>query len=348
MGEAFPRPALVLRCLGGFAYIQLEDGRRAVARPLGRLRRQGRLVVGDRVQVIPVTMQGRDEQGQSGGTEEAIAGLPPASTAHAWPGEAPDWSRVEYAICEVEPRQHQLERPLVANIDQVLLVHPLPLDEAGAKWIDRLTVIAQQREVRPVITLSKADLATPAETSRWAKLYAEAGFPVAVTSVRSGQGAAELYQLLKGHITALAGPSGAGKTSLVNWLIPGLHLPTGELSRRTGRGRQTTREAQLLPLPGGSGWIADTPGFGALPVPIIDPYELARYFPEFGAAGSCPYPGCLHVREPACTVRAAVASGRVASVRYQHYLELLGQAQERWAHRFTHPRSSRNKEDGDA
>ena len=143
------------------------------------------------------------------------------------------------------------------------------------------------------------------------------------TRVKEGTGLEELRGMLKGHITELAGPSGAGKSSLLNALVPGLNLKTGEISRKLGRGRHTTRHVELLLLPDG-GLVADTPGFSSLYLPGMRREELGGFFREFeDYRAGCRFTGCLHDQEPGCAVKEAVKEGKIAAFRHENYLQLL-------------------------
>ncbi|HLT58790.1 MAG TPA: ribosome small subunit-dependent GTPase A [Limnochordales bacterium] len=290
---------IILRGIGGFYRVLLNDGRTVQCRPRGRLRREvGTLLAGDRVEV---RLQPDDS-----GVIEAVA-----------------------------PRRTQLRRPPVANVDQVVAVMALAEPEPNLLLLDRLLAVAAAAGMDPLVCWTKADLRPLAVAERYRRLYQQAGYPVVVASTVTGQGLDQLRTLLRGRISTLAGPSGAGKSSLLNALHPSFQLETGAVSRKLGRGRHTTRVVELLPLPGG-GLVADTPGFSQLDVRGIPKEELGRLFPEIARIlGRCRFPGCLHRAEPDCAVRAAVETEEMDPGRYRHYLLLLDEIEDWEARRYS-------------
>jgi len=282
---------VITRILGGYFYV--HDG--VATRPClirGRIKTRERLLVGDRVR-IRVLPEGKG------------------------------------VIEEVLPRKNSLVRPPVANVEQAVLVFAFCEPPPDLVLLDRLLVLAEDAGVSPLICINKADLLSDHEEPAWLFVYERAGYCLLVTSTVTGLGIRNLAEALAGRISVLAGPSGSGKSSLLNALEPGLRLRAGDVSPRLGRGRHTTREVTLLRLPRG-GWVADTPGFSVLDLPAIKARELGAYFPEIAAlAGGCRFPGCLHHREPDCAVKESVAAGNVASFRYEHYLSFLEELLER-------------------
>lgn len=215
-------------------------------------------------------------------------------------------------------------RPVAANIDQVLVVtaarDPVPIPQL----IDRLLVVAEANELPAGIILNKVDL--DPGTALATRLRA-AGYPVYLTSVKTGAGLAELKRALRGKESVVTGPSGAGKSSLLNALEPGLRLPTGEISARIRRGTNTTVSAVMVPLAGG-GFLVDTPGFSEVGLWGLEPRELAHCFPEFRArVPECRFPDCCHVHEPGCAVLAAVQAGEIAASRHESYRMLREELQ---------------------
>lgn len=291
--------AVVLGCVGGTCQVLLPDGREVIAWPRGRLRREGAIVAGDRVMV-------------------SVAGEPPV-----------------YAVVKVLPRRTFLPRPPVANVDQVLLVMALAQPDPSLELLDRLTVVAALAGVEPIIVFNKVDLVAPAHARALAEGYCRLGYRVVLTNARTGEGAAQVRGWLAGKITALAGPSGAGKSTLANQLLPGVRLQTGEVSPKTGRGRHVTRAARLLPLPEG-GLVCDTPGFGRLDFPVIEPALLATCFPEMGErVARCRFRTCLHKEEPGCEVRESMlGEGGIFAERYRHYRLFLEEVEESWRRRY--------------
>jgi len=233
-----------------------------------------------------------------------------------------DKSRRKAVIEEVEPRKNELIRPPVANVDQVVIVMAVANPEPDCWLLDRLLVMAQANGVEPVICFNKYDLLTEGEESP-ADLYRNTGFPILATSTVTGLGLEELREILAGKVSVLAGPSGVGKSSLLN-KIEGLRLKTGEVSEKTSRGRHTTRHVELMRLSSG-GLLADTPGFSQVYLPKeLKREELIKYYPDFLEYHSgCMFKTCLHREEPECAVRQAVEQGILPADRYQRYLSLL-------------------------
>ncbi len=226
-------------------------------------------------------------------------------------------------IEEVLPRTNALVRPPVANVEQVIVVFALVTPQPDRNLLDRILIQAEAAGVNPVVCFNKADLALPPETDAAVELYRSIGYEVILVSAKSGQGVEELRRVLEGKTSVFAGPSGVGKSSLLNAVHPGLQLKTGEVSAKLRRGRHTTRHVELIPLDGG-GLVADTPGFSSLDLPPMQREELSRFFPEFlEHAPQCKFSTCLHRLEPQCAVKAAVELGRIDSKRYADYLAFL-------------------------
>lgn len=224
-------------------------------------------------------------------------------------------------IEEILPRCNALTRPPIANVDQAVIVFAVREPDPSPQLLDRMLLVAEINRVRPLICFNKADLAAGGQVellSRYQNLYR-----TVLTSATRGEGLDLLLGMLKGSTSVFAGPSGVGKSTILNSILPGVRLKTGELSAKLKRGRHTTRHVELIPLPGG-GFVADTPGFSVLDLPAVEPAELSGYFPEMAAlAGRCRFADCLHRQEPGCAVRAAVAGGSICGERYRHYLEFL-------------------------
>jgi ribosome biogenesis GTPase len=211
-------------------------------------------------------------------------------------------------------------RPVAANVDQVLIVVATRNPDPIPQLIDRLLLVAEANGIPGVVVLNKTDL-DPGDVL--AARMLRAGYPVYRTSVKTGEGLVELRARLAGRESVVTGPSGVGKSSLLNALQPGLALRTGELSARVRRGANTTVSAVMSPLEGG-GFIVDTPGFSEVGLWGVDPGELAHCFPEFRPyEGHCRFPDCRHVHEPGCAVRDAIARGDVAEDRHQSYRAIL-------------------------
>lgn len=223
---------------------------------------------------------------------------------------------------KILPRRNELVRPPIANVDQAVVIFATKQPDPSALLLDRFLVQVRAAEITPVICFNKFDLAENEEPELISH-YDKTGYPVIRISAKTGKGIELLHNFLKDRINVLAGPSGVGKSSLLNTLQPGLELQTGDISRKLRRGKHTTRHVELIPLEQG-GLVADTPGFSNVNLPALNREELAGYYPEFNSyADQCRFNGCLHYREPVCAVKEAVRKGRVSMLRYQNYLNIL-------------------------
>lgn len=226
------------------------------------------------------------------------------------------------------PRRTLLKRPAVANIDQVLITFAARQPDLNQLLLNRFLVLAEWSGIPEiVICINKCDLLE--EKADFLQDYVQAGYKLLMVSAQEGLGIQELKKLLTGRVTVFAGPSGVGKSSLLNAVDSNLELATGKISDKIKRGKHTTRAACLLPLPGG-GTVVDTPGFSAAELGNIDKAQLAHYFPEFRPyIEKCYYNTCTHSHEPDCAVKEAVAAGAICQARYEAYLNILQTINER-------------------
>lgn len=226
-------------------------------------------------------------------------------------------------IDEILPRKNQLIRPAVANVDQVLVIFAAAKPKPNLNLLDRFLVAMEKQNVpRAVICFNKQDLVEEAECERLRRIYQDSGCELIFTSAANEQGLEQIRDVLKGKTTAVAGPSGVGKSSLVNLIVPEAVMETGEISEKIERGRHTTRHSEILCVEKDT-YICDTPGFTSLAVWDMEKEELRDYFPEFAACqDECRFLGCSHTHEPSCGVKAAVESGRISRERYDNYLEM--------------------------
>lgn len=285
----------MVRIAGGYFSVRDAEGHMYMCRARGRLKQApGDILVGDRVIF--------SRAGETGEIRR-----PGGERAGSW------------IIEELLPRRTALARPPVANIDQLVLVMALRDPDPDWQLAGRILLLAGQENLQALCCLNKIDLVTAGERDSFSRLIAPFPYPLIWSSAKTGAGIAQLGRVLQGKSTVFAGPSGAGKSSLLNAVHPGFSLKTGMVSGKIGRGRHTTRHAELLPL-GAGGFVVDTPGFTRVSLDSLAPERLGFLFPEFDAyAGSCPFRDCSHIHEPGCAVRDAVSAGAINSLRYEHY-----------------------------
>lgn len=214
------------------------------------------------------------------------------------------------------------ESIILANPDQAVFVFACARPAPRLGMLDRFLVVAEANSIPAIICANKSDLVSEEQARDLFSGYAEVGYAVIYTSAISGAGLPELRARLRGKVSALAGPSGVGKSSLLNVIQPGLGIAVRAISGATQKGRHTTAHPELMPLDDG-GWVADTPGIRALALYDIDPYELDGFFPDIRPfVNECGFSDCAHMREPNCAVRAAVERGDIQPRRYQSYLKI--------------------------
>lgn len=235
----------------------------------------------------------------------------------------------EGSIQEILPRRNELIRPAVANIDQALVIFAAAKPKPNFNLLDRFLIMMEYQQVPTVICFNKQDLVTEQERQLLRDTYISAGYEVRFTSTVTREGLAEIHALLQGKTTTVAGPSGVGKSSLINLLAPEAGMETGDISRKIERGRHTTRHSELFALDGNS-YICDTPGFSSIYLPDMEKEELGSFFPEFREyEGSCRFQGCAHIHEPGCAVKDALAEGKISQSRYENYKLLYGELKDR-------------------
>jgi ribosome small subunit-dependent GTPase A len=302
---------LIIKGVGGFYTVLAEDGAEYVCKARGLFRKQQVTpVVGDRVE-FAVT-----ENGES----------------------APDPRAANGYLMSILPRRNELIRPAVANIDRLFIViaasRPLP----DLLLVDKLLIFCEKYGIEPLIAVNKCDEAEPGAVESLLSEYAPTGYETVVVSAETGEGLDELKKKLDGKVICLAGQSAVGKSSLLNAMLPGAELAVGGLSRKTERGRHTTRHTELIPLPGG-GAVLDTPGFSFLDSLELPPEEIRLLYPELrGAEENCRFSGCLHISEPGCYVKKELLKNQnnqgITKQRYERYVRLVKEAEEQRRHRY--------------
>ena len=232
-------------------------------------------------------------------------------------------------IVEILPRSNELVRPAVANVDQALVIFAIVKPDPNYNLLDRFLINMKKQSLPCVICFNKKDLASEQERGELLAAYEGCGYRVIFVSGTAGEGFSELAKCLEGKTTVLAGPSGVGKSTIVNRLYPQANMETGEISRKIERGKHTTRHAQLFAL-GENTFICDTPGFTSLSIGDMEKEELCGYYAEFASCEeNCRFRGCSHIREPSCGVRQALAEGRISRVRYDNYVLLYEELKSR-------------------
>jgi ribosome biogenesis GTPase len=309
---------LVIKAQSGFFTVHTDAGD-IVCQVRGRLKQEWRdtdlVAVGDRV-CISLVEDGTGMIEEVIERERALARLAPRPGGRG----ARRWSRDGYLA--------EREQVIVANPDQAVFVFACADPKPRLRMLDRLLVGAELQHIPPVICANKTDLVKQNEARNLFGIYEQIGYPVIYTSALEGRGTKELGQRLEGKISVLVGPSGAGKTSLLNRLQPDLGLHVREVSEATGKGRHATVVPQLFPLECG-GWVADTPGIRALALFDVDPEELDAYFPDIAPfVTHCQFSDCTHTVEPGCAVIEAVEEGLVSEHRYESYVRLREEHQK--------------------
>lgn len=285
-----------MRGIGSFYTVLCdEDGQEYTLRPQKKLRHQKLTpMVGDRVRFMP--------------------------------GQGDDNGWIE----EILPRKSVMERPSVANADMLMLV-VASVPHPDLMLIEKLILRAARGGMTPAICVNKIDLGDEL-VSELREEFKGTQLRVFAASALTGEGVEKLREAMHGKVTCLAGQSAVGKSSLLNRLF-GLELETGGLSRKTERGRHTTRRSEMMAVDGM--YVLDTPGFSLLELPQMEPQDFAELYPEYNElAGDCRFQPCLHDREPGCAVHAAVDAGQLSAVRWARYRELLAEVKENWKGRY--------------
>lgn len=232
-------------------------------------------------------------------------------------------------ITKILPRKNTLIRPASANIDQAFIIFAIVKPNPNYNLLDRFLITMEQQEIPVIICFNKKDIATKEERDELAAAYASCGYQVLFVSGKENDGLEEILGCLKGKTTVMAGPSGVGKSTIINALYPEAQMETGEISRKIERGKHTTRHAQLFALSDDT-FIMDTPGFTSLSIGEMEKEELQGFYPEFAEyEEECKFGGCAHISEPVCGVKKALADGKISKVRYENYVLLYEELKSR-------------------
>lgn len=286
----------ITKGIAGFYYVCTPSGDLYECKAKGSLRRDAaRPLVGDFVQIAIV-----DEQERKGNIEMIL------------------------------PRKNCLVRPAVANVDQALVIFALKDPEPNFRLLDTFLARMELTGIPSILCFNKTDLdpdCTRADQIRG--IYKNSGYPILFTNAQSGGGVDALMSHMKGKCTTVAGPSGVGKSSLINLMQRGIQMETGSISEKTARGRHTTRHSELIPLAQGA-FILDTPGFTSLTVDEYDKEDIVKGFQEiYQWKDGCRFAGCSHIQEPDCLVKKKLAAGEISPMRYESYVAMYEKCKEK-------------------
>ena len=291
----------IIKGIAGFYYVYAEDGNTYECRAKGIFRKDKRKpLVGDNVDITVL-----------------------------------DEKELEGSVTGIHKRRNSLIRPAVANVDQALVIFALSRPTPNLPLLDRFLIMMKQKEIPTIICFNKSDMVSEEEREHFRQIYRDCGSKLLFISAKKGEGTDAVRDCLRGHMTTVAGPSGVGKSTLINHLVPEAEMETGKISEKADRGKHTTRHSELFRLEKDS-YILDTPGFTALEPEAMEKEELRFCFPEFDPyEGSCKFQGCIHDREPGCAVKEAVEDEKISKERYESYISFFRELKERERRRYS-------------
>jgi len=224
-------------------------------------------------------------------------------------------------IDEILTRSIELVRPAVANVNQIVIVIAIKSPQPDMALLDKLLITAGLKDIDAVICINKIDLDDENEFDKISEIYSKAGYKVILTSSKTNHGFEDLLKILEGKITAFAGQSGVGKSTILNFITQSMAMQTGEVSRKLERGKHTTRHAELIELKNG-GYVVDTPGFSSYELDEVEFDHLELYYPEFSNyLNKCRFTWCSHISEPECAIKEALGNGDIDKSRYDRYVQ---------------------------
>lgn len=225
-------------------------------------------------------------------------------------------------ITEILPRNNDLIRPAVANIDQALVIFAAAKPEPNFNLLDRFLLMMQQKGIPCILCFNKKDLIEHGKCEEYYSIYKDTDATILFVSAKEKDGVEQIKELLSHKVTTVAGPSGVGKSSLINLFQDEIQMETGEISSKIDRGKHTTRHSELIAIDEDS-FILDTPGFSSLGVFGCDKDTLKHFYPEYDKlSDACRFAGCNHISEPDCAVKEAVEAGELSLVRYENYKQI--------------------------
>ena len=283
----------IIKGIAGFYYVQTKDGIYECKAKGSFRNRKLKPFVGDNVEITVL-----DKENKKGNMEEILE------------------------------RKNFLIRPAVANVDQTLVIFAAAKPDPNLNLLDRFLIMMEQKGVPVILVFNKTDVAESAKLEEYAGIYENCGYQVLRVSALQEEGISEIKEILKGKTSTVAGPSGVGKSSIINLLQSDIHMETGNISEKIERGKHTTRHSELISIAEDT-YIFDTPGFSSLYVTDMEKEELKNYFPEFEQyEDECKFLGCVHVNEPVCGVKEALKDGKISQSRYENYKLLYEELKE--------------------